>query len=332
MQNQLIDGFDRIARKLRISVTDRCNMHCVYCMPSNNTDWFEQVNILSYEEIIRLTKIFSGLGVERIRVTGGEPTVRPKIESLIQALSQISAIKSVSMTTNGLLLQDKILQLKAAGLGSVNISLDTFRAERFKAICGIDGVDRVLTSIRAAHDAGLRVKINTVIIRGWNDDEIEDFARFARSTGLVVKFIEFMPLDGTGIWAPDLVFSKEEMIGRINKNIEKLLPLHNDKSETAMLYSFEDSKGVVGFIPSMTQPFCAYCDRIRITSDGRFLTCLFENPGYDLKDLLRDRRSGDDDIRRYILQCIQKKPEGIIKIIRTKALRPKINVMHRIGG
>ena len=332
MQNKLIDGFDRIARKLRISVTDRCNMHCVYCMPSNNTDWFEQVNILSYEEIIRLTKIFSGLGVERIRVTGGEPTVRPKIESLIQALSQISAIKSVSMTTNGLLLQDKILQLKAAGLGSVNISLDTFRAERFKAICGIDGVDRVLTSIRAAHDAGLRVKINTVIIRGWNDDEIEDFARFARSTGLVVKFIEFMPLDGTGIWAPDLVFSKEEMIGRINKNIEKLLPLHNDKSETAMLYSFEDSKGVVGFIPSMTQPFCAYCDRIRITSDGRFLTCLFENPGYDLKDLLRDRRSGDDDIRRYILQCIQKKPEGIIKIIRTKALRPKINVMHRIGG
>jgi cyclic pyranopterin phosphate synthase len=301
-------------------------------MPSNNTDWFEQVNILSYEEIIRLTKIFSGLGVERIRVTGGEPTVRPKIESLIQALSQISAIKSVSMTTNGLLLQDKILQLKAAGLGSVNISLDTFRAERFKAICGIDGVDRVLTSIRAAHDAGLRVKINTVIIRGWNDDEIEDFARFARSTGLVVKFIEFMPLDGTGIWAPDLVFSKEEMIGRINKNIEKLLPLHNDKSETAMLYSFEDSKGIVGFIPSMTQPFCAYCDRIRITSDGRFLTCLFENPGYDLKDLLRDRRSGDDDIRRYILQCIQKKPEGIIKIIRTKALRPKINVMHRIGG
>ena len=332
LQNQLIDGFDRVARKLRISVTDRCNMHCVYCMPSNNTDWFEQTNILGYEEIIRLTKIFSSLGVEKIRVTGGEPTVRPKIESLIQALSMINGIKSVSMTTNGLLLQDKISQLKTAGLESVNISLDTFRADRFKAICGIDGVDKVLASIRAAHDARLKVKINAVIIRGWNDDEVDDFARFARATGIVVRFIEFMPLDGTGIWAPDLVFGKEEMIKRINENVEKLLPLDNDKSETTMLYSFADSNGTVGFIPSMTQPFCANCDRVRITSDGRFLTCLFENPGYDLKDLLRDKGCSDDDIRRHILQYIRKKPEGIINIIRTKALRSKMNIMHRIGG
>jgi cyclic pyranopterin phosphate synthase len=328
----LVDGFGRIARKLRISVTDRCNMHCVYCMPSNNTDWFEQDNILSYEEIIRLVTLFVGLGIEKIRVTGGEPTVRPKIESLIQALSKINGIKSISMTTNGLLLQEKVQQLKAAGLGSVNISLDTFRADRFKSMCGIDGVAKTLTSIRTAYDAGLKVKINTVIMRGWNDDEVEDFAIFARDTGLIVKFIEFMPLDGTGIWAPNLVFSKREMMERINNNVEELVPLHNDKSETAMLYSFADGKGTVGFIPSMTQPFCAYCDRIRITSDGRFLTCLFENPGYDLKGLLRNMRYNDDSIRRYIRQCIRKKPEGIINIIRTKALRPRINVMHRIGG
>jgi GTP 3',8-cyclase len=328
----LVDGFGRIARKLRISVTDRCNMHCVYCMPSNNTDWFEQDNILSYEEIIRLVTLFVGLGIEKIRVTGGEPTVRPKIESLIQALSKINGIKSISMTTNGLLLQEKIQQLKAAGLGSVNISLDTFRADRFRSMCGIDGVAKTLTSIRTAYDAGLKVKINTVIMRGWNDDEVEDFAIFARDTGLIVKFIEFMPLDGTGIWAPNLVFSKREMMERINNNVEELVPLHNDKSETAMLYSFADGKGTVGFIPSMTQPFCAYCDRIRITSDGRFLTCLFENPGYDLKGLLRNMRYNDDSIRRYIRQCIRKKPEGIINIIRTKALRPRINVMHRIGG
>ena len=301
-------------------------------MPSNNTDWFEQDNILSYEEIIRLVTLFVGLGIEKIRVTGGEPTVRPKIESLIQALSKINGIKSISMTTNGLLLQEKIQQLKAAGLGSVNISLDTFRADRFKSMCGIDGVAKTLTSIRTAYDAGLKVKLNTVIMRGWNDDEVEDFAIFARDTGLIVKFIEFMPLDGTGIWAPNLVFSKREMMERINNNVEELVPLHNDKSETAMLYSFADGKGTVGFIPSMTQPFCAYCDRIRITSDGRFLTCLFENPGYDLKGLLRNMRYNDDSIRKYIRQCIRKKPEGIINIIRTKALRPRINVMHRIGG
>ena len=301
-------------------------------MPSNNTDWFKQDDILSYEEIIRLVTVFVGLGIEKIRVTGGEPTVRPKIESLIQALSKINGIKSISMTTNGLLLQEKIQQLKAAGLGSVNISLDTFRADRFKSMCGIDGVAKTLTSIRTAYDAGLKVKINTVIMRGWNDDEVEDFAIFARDTGLIVKFIEFMPLDGTGIWAPNLVFSKREMMERINNNVEELVPLRNDKSETAMLYSFADGKGTVGFIPSMTQPFCAYCDRIRITSDGRFLTCLFENPGYDLKGLLRNMRYNDDSIRRYIRLCIRKKPEGIINIIRTKALRPRINVMHRIGG
>jgi GTP 3',8-cyclase len=301
-------------------------------MPSNNTDWFKQDDILSYEEIIRLVTVFVGLGIEKIRVTGGEPTVRPKIESLIQALSKINGIKSISMTTNGLLLQEKIQQLKAAGLESVNISLDTFRADRFKSMCGIDGVAKTLTSIRTAYDAGLKVKINTVIMRGWNDDEVEDFAIFARDTGLIVKFIEFMPLDGTGIWAPDLVFSKREMMERIHNNVEELVPLRNDKSETAMLYSFADGKGTVGFIPSMTQPFCAYCDRIRITSDGRFLTCLVENPGYDLKGLLRNVRYNDDKIRRYIRQCIRKKPEGIINIIRTKALKPRINVMHRIGG
>jgi GTP 3',8-cyclase len=327
----LVDGFGRIARKLRISVTDRCNMRCVYCMPSNNTDWFEQDDILSYEEIIQLTKVFVGLGVEKIRVTGGEPTVRPKIESLIQALAKINGIKSISMTTNGLLLQDKVKQLKAAGLGSVNISLDTLKADRFKAICGIDGVDKTLASIKAAHNAELGVKINTVVMRGWNDDEVVDFARYARDTGYTVRFIEFMPLDGTGIWAPSLVFSKGEMIERINKNIQELVPLANDKSETTMLYSFADGRGTLGFIPSMTEPFCAYCNRIRITSNGRLLTCLFENPGYDLKSLLRDGKS-NEDIRRFILDCIKKKPEGIIEIIRTNALRPKLNAMYRIGG
>lgn len=300
-------------------------------MPSNNTEWFEQSDVLTYEEIVRLTAIFVGLGIEKIRVTGGEPTVRREIERLIGALSKINGIKSISMTTNGLLLRDKVKQLRGAGLASVNVSLDTFKADRFKAMGGVEGVDKVLASIRAADDAGLKVKINTVVMRGWNDDEVVDFAKFARDTGYTVRFIEFMPLDGTGIWSPDLVFSKKEMIDNINKNVKELIPLNNDSSEPAMLYSFADGKGTIGFIPSMTEPFCGFCDRIRITSDGRFLTCLFENPGYDLKSLLRGGRS-DDEIKKYILECLKKKPEGVVSIIRAKGLKPTLNVMHKIGG
>ena len=301
-------------------------------MPDNNNEWFEQHNILSYEEIIRLTAVFVSLGIEKLRITGGEPTVRYKIETLIGALSNIRGIRSIDMTTNGLLLSDKVKELKQAGLDGVNISLDTFRADRFKAIAGVDGLDRVLTSIKAADNVGLKVKINAVVIRGWNDDEVVDFARFARDTGYTVRFIEFMPLDGTGIWTPDLVFSKREMIQRINKNVKELVPLNNNNSEPATLYSFADSEGTLGFIPSMTEPFCNKCDRLRLTSDGRFLTCLFEDPGYDLKQLLRNRKSDDDAIRKYILQCTKKKPEGIVSIIRTNKLRPALNIMHRIGG
>ena len=327
----LSDGFGRVARKLRISVTDRCNLRCIYCMPSDNVEWFKKDNILSYEEITRLTAVFVSLGVNKIRVTGGEPTVRPHIANLIEAISKLDGVKSISMTTNGLLLQDNVLRLKKAGLDGVNISLDTFRTDRFKSICGVDGLQRVLASIKAADLAGLMLKINTVVIRGWNEDEVVDFARFARNTGHTVRLIEFMPLDGTGIWRPDLVVSKKEMVYMINTNVKNLVPLHNNTSEPATLYSFADGKGTIGFIPSMSEPFCKYCDRIRITSDGRLLTCLFESLGYNLKNLLREGKS-DNDIRRYILESMQKKPEGIISVIRAKALKPTLNIMNRIGG
>ena len=303
----------------------------MYCMPYNNNEWFEQDNVLSYEEIFNLANIFASLGIKRIRVTGGEPTIRPKIEDLISSLSKIRGIESVSMTTNGLLLREKAKRLKQAGLASVNISLDTFRTDRFKSICGVDGLNQVLASIQAADDAGLKLKINTVVVRGWNDDEVVDFARFARSMGYTVRFIEFMPLDGRGIWGLNLVVSKREMIERINRNIKGLVPLKSDSSEPAMLYSFLDGKGTIGFIPSITEPFCRYCDRIRITSEGMFMTCLFANAGYDLKSLLRSKKS-EDEIKRYILDCIKKKPEGVVSIIRSNALRPSLNLMHRIGG
>jgi len=299
-------------------------------MPSNNAEWFEQQDILSYEEIIRLAKIFAGLGTEKIRVTGGEPTVRQGIEKLIVELSKVSGIRSISMTTNGLLLQDKVKELKEAGLASINISLDTFRPDRFKAITGIDGVGTVLGSIKAADDAGLKIKINTVVIRGWNDDEVVDFTTFAVNTGYTVRFIEFMPLDGTGIWTPDLVFGKNEIMERITNSMSEPVPLDDHGSDPEMLYSV-GGKGIIGFIPSMTEPFCSRCDRVRITANGRFLSCLFENPGYDLKNLLRSGKS-DAEISKYIVECMKEKPEGIVSIIKSKSIKPAMNAMYRIGG
>ena len=292
-QNKLIDSFARNAIKLRISITDRCNMRCVYCMPTNNNEWFEQNDILAYDEIVRLASILARLGIEKIRITGGEPLVRPKLEDLIRKLSNLDGIKTIGMTTNGLFLKEKVMQLRDAGLKSVNVSLDTFKEDRFKAITGVHGLDNVLSAMYAAEHAGLEVKVNTVIIRGWNDDEIVDFAKFARSTGYTVRFIEFMPLDGAGIWEPNLVVSKRETIQRINEDLKELKSLYNKTSEPATLYSFVDGKGILGFIPSITEPFCDNCDRIRITPVGRLLTCLYENPGYDLKALLRSGKSDD---------------------------------------
>jgi cyclic pyranopterin phosphate synthase len=357
----LVDGFGRVARKLRLSVTDRCNMQCIYCMPRDDDDdkkgksrsnnkaiakrWLAKDEVLSYEEFLRISQIMTRLGIEKIRVTGGEPLLRPRVEDLIAGLSEINGIKSISMTTNGLYLSEKADLLKKSGLQSVNISLDTFKAGRFKAMCGIDGLHKVLNSIHASENAGLKIKINMVVIRGWNNDEVVDFANFARETGHVVRFIEFMPLDGSGIWSPDLVVSKSEIISRIrndicdieevsgiidNNNIDGAA-LNDVGSAPAKLYSFTDGKGTVGFIPSMTEPFCAQCDRVRITSDGRLLTCLFENPGHDIKNLLRGGKT-DQEIIDYIVESMRKKPEGVVSIIRSKALKPTLNLMHTIGG
>src|ERR671914_306633 len=281
----LTDSYGRIARKLRISLTDRCNMRCMYCMPKGKVQWFNEEDILNYDEITRLVSILVDLGIERIRLTGGEPLLRPKLEDLICSLSKINSIKSVSMTTNGLLL-------------------------------------------------GFKIKINMVVVRGWNDDEIVDFANFARDTGHTVRFIEFMPLDGSGIWQPNLVFSKREMIKVITDKIMEISPLkhfHNNSdnntnsTDPAMLYSFADGKGTIGFIPSITEPFCGNCDRMRLTSDGRLLTCLFENPGYDLASMLRSGKS-EYYIKEHIIASVKKKPEGIIRIIKTNSLKPSLNL------
>lgn len=329
--NELSDSFGRIAKKLRISVTDMCNMRCVYCMPYNNTNWLNQKNILTFDQITSLARIFVSLGIEKIKITGGEPLVRSNIRSLIRSLSSIEGIRSISMTTNGLLLKENLAGLKEAGLDSINISLDTFDPHRFKLMSGIDGLATVIGSIKSASSQGLNVKINTVIMRGWNDDEISEFIKFSKETGCPVKFIEFMPLDGTRIWSENLVVSEDEMIQRINNNFGKLSPLGNDKADPARLYRLDEVNATIGFIPSITKPFCQDCDRVRITADGKLHTCLFEKKNYDLKALLENGNS-TEEIREYISKCVMEKPEGIIKIIKSHSLKPNLNNMHSIGG
>lgn len=329
--SRLTDGFNRTPKKLRISVTDRCNMRCIYCMPQKEFSWRPRNEILSYEEITRIAKIFVGLGIEKIRLTGGEPLVRPQIEKLISSLSKIDGVKKISLTTNGLLLGEKINQLKDAGLRSVNVSLDTLSAARFKSITGVDGLSRVQASLKAAQDAGFEVKINTVVMRGYNDSEVEDFAKLALTQGLTVRFIEFMPLDGSHIWDPSTVVTKQEMMERINRNVTELQPLNNNPSDPARLYTFKGGRGTVGFIPSMSEPFCSACDRIRLTADGKFLTCLFEQPTYDVRALLRGGKS-DKEIEQFLVECYRKKPEGVVGIIRNKNLNAGLNRMNTIGG
>jgi len=330
-ESLLTDSFGRTARKLRISVTDRCNLQCIYCMPKNNKNWFNSKDILTFDEIVRFASIMSKLGIEKIRLTGGEPLLRSHIEILVENLSKITGIKKVSMTTNGILLPEKISQLKKAGLSSINISLDTFNHEKFKKINGTDSLTQVLESIEVANKVQMSIKINNVVMRDWNDDEVVDFALFSKATGHPVRFIEFMPLDGSGIWNQDMVVTKQEIMTKIRNKIGKLISLDFERSSPAKLYTFSDGKGIISFIPSISEPFCENRDRVRLTSDGRFLTCLFENPGFDIKTLLREGKS-DKEIVDFIQNCIHKKPEGIIKIIRKKQLRPSLNLMNTIGG
>ena len=330
----LKDSFNRVARKLRISLTDKCNMKCIYCMPNGNIKWIDSKEILNFKEIIRIVSIFTNLGIKKIRLTGGEPLLRPSLENLIRDLLKVQNIESISMTTNGFLLEENINQLKSAGLSSLNISLDTFREERFRTLNGISNLNKVFRGIQKASELGLKIKINTVIIRNWNDDEIINFVKFAKDTGITVRFIEFMPLDGSGIWNNNLVVTKKEIIKIIESSFDNVISLDENNScpsDPATVYNFEDGKGKIGFIPSITEPFCSNCDRIRLTSDGRFLTCLFEKDGYDLKKMIRNSKT-DQQIIDYIVNCYKKKQEGIVELIRINELRPTLNLMHTIGG
>ncbi|HEV2034517.1 MAG TPA: GTP 3',8-cyclase MoaA [Candidatus Dormibacteraeota bacterium] len=327
----LRDSYGRVADDLRISVTDRCNFRCIYCMPAEGLRWLAREDILTFEEIHRLVRIFvERYGVRTIRLTGGEPLVRVRIEELVAMINDIDASLDITMTTNGVLLEQKAEQLKAAGLKRVNISLDSFSLARFKEMARRDAFHRVMAGIAAADKAGLRpIKLNVVVMKGYNDDEVVDFARYTRQQGYEVRFIEFMPLDADGIWNNDLVVPSR----RIQEQIEDqfpLSPVSDGRPGPSTDFNFKDgAPGGIGFISSVSQAFCTTCNRIRLTAEGGLRTCLFSLHETPLRELLRVSAS-DDAVCQVIERAVWLKEEGHL-INKAGFVRPAKS-MSQIGG
>ena len=327
-REDLVDPFGRVIRDLRISVTDRCNFRCTYCMPAEGMEWLPRSEVLTFEEIHRVSRIFvERFGVEGIRLTGGEPTVRAHLPMLISQLSGLGV--DLAMTTNGATLRNSAEELRSAGLRRINISLDTLHADRFEQMTRRNELENVLAGIGAAVAAGFSpVKINAVIERGVNDDEIVDLARFGRERGVEVRFIEFMPLDATGHWANDRVVGQDEIVERI----AEVFPLEQMPARGAApadRWRYLDGAGTVGVIPSVTKPFCGDCDRVRLTAEGQFRTCLFATDEFDLREIMRS--GGDDDaLAERIIAAVGTKWAGH-QINRVEFIRPNRS-MSQIGG
>jgi cyclic pyranopterin phosphate synthase len=331
MAVQLVDPYDRTVRDLRISITDRCNFRCTYCMPSEGMEWLPRAELLTYEEITRVARVcVERFGFESIRLTGGEPTVRAHLPVLIGRLSELGA--DLAMTTNGSTLDHQAGSLAEAGLRRINISLDSLRADRFAAITGRDALEPVLAGIDAALAAGLSpVKLNCVLVRGVNDDEVLEFAAFGRDKGVEVRFIEWMPLDGGGQWSSAQVVPAGEII----EAVSGVWPLvtHDgraaDPASPAESYRYADGRGRVGVIASVTRSFCSSCDRIRLTSDGQLRNCLFAVRETDLRPILRGGGS-DDDLAAAVEAEVGRKWAGH-SIGQVHFIRPARS-MSQIGG
>ena len=327
----LRDTFGRVADDLRISVTDRCNFRCVYCMPAAGLPWLNRDQVLSFEEIVRVTRILvDDCGVRTIRLTGGEPLVRRGIEDLTGMIAALDPTIDLAMTTNGILLREKAAALRQAGLKRLNVSLDTLHSDRFRDLARRDALDRVLEGLTAAKAAGFTpIKLNMVVMRGRNDDEILDFARLARDQGYEVRFIEFMPLDADGAWSEDAVVRSRDIIEAIDRAYP-LEPVHDDRPAPATRFRFADgSRGGVGVIPSVSDAFCRVCNRIRLTAEGQLRTCLFSLHEHDVRALLRGGAS-DAEIRDFIVAAVWTKEEGH-KIGQADFVRPARS-MSQIGG
>jgi len=320
----IVDAFHRPLRDLRISVTDRCNFRCTYCMPLDEYEWLEKSEVLTFEEITRLARLFMALGVEKIRLTGGEPLARRDLHKLIAQLSALEPAPEICLTTNGSLLAEKIAALKAAGLRRINVSIDSLQPERFRQITKRGDLKKVLEGLFAAQRLGLQpIKINTVIERGVNDDEILDLVAFAREHQFSIRFIEFMDVGNANEWRLEKIVSKQDIIATINARFP-LREIGREKgSAPAVDYEFVDGRGGdVGVIASVTEPFCGSCTRARLTADGKFVTCLFATTGYDVKKLLR--RGASDAEVLDVLQTIWGKRRDRYSEERLAALRSAV--------
>ncbi len=312
----LKDSYNRTIRDLRVSVTDRCNFRCFYCLPHGEPPIAPKEQMLSYEEIEYVCDIFVELGIEKIRLTGGEPMMRRDIETIISKLAVLKAkgLLDLALTTNGYFLPDRAQSLKEAGLDRITISLDSLKRDVFKQMTGVDVLDRVLSGIEAAKQAGLQpIKINAVIVRGHNEDEVADFAAFAREHDVGVRFIEFMPLDSGHEWAREQVVSGREIRERINDRFP-LVPVDAYRgSETSARYRFADgAPGEIGIIAPVTEPFCGACSRIRLTADGQIRTCLFSTIEHSLRDVVRTGATRPEIIDFIETVVMKKEPRHYI--------------------
>ena len=328
MPTALVDPYGRTVRDLRISVTDRCNLRCSYCMPDEGLPWLPREQLLSFEEIERVARVcVARFGFAGIRITGGEPTVRADLPVLVEKLARLGV--DLSMTTNGASLSLLAGELKQAGLARVNVSLDTLRPERFRALTGRDSLHQVLDGIEAALEAGLHpVKVNCVLIRGVNDDEVLALADFGRATGVVVRFLEFMPLDAGGAWDTRTVVTYDEIVATIGA-AHALEPLAVRGSQPAERFRYADGRGEVGVVASVTRSFCSSCDRVRLTADGQFRNCLFALRETDLRAVLR-RGGNDDELAAAIAADVGTKWAGH-SIGQVQFIRPSRS-MSQIGG
>jgi GTP 3',8-cyclase len=326
----LRDAHGREIRDLRVSVTDRCNFRCRYCMPADGMEWLERSEILSFEEIERLVRLLVSLGIRDVRLTGGEPLARREFPLLASMLGAIDGIEDLAVTTNGYFLERDADALAAAGVDRVNVSLDSVARGRFFEITRRDALDRVMRGLDAvARHPELRpIKVNAIAMRGFTEEEALRFCEFARTTTFQVRFIEFMPLDGDRAWTPDSVLTGAE-IREIIEQVHPLEALPRERSATARRYRFADGGGEIGFINPVSEPFCADCDRIRLTADGKLRTCLFSLHETDLRGPMRDG-ADDFELERIVRDAVWRKE--LKHRVNEPGFRPPSRTMSAIGG
>jgi cyclic pyranopterin phosphate synthase len=327
----LRDSFGRIHNSLRISVTDRCNLRCFYCMPVENVQFLPRTELLTFEEIARFVRAAVRLGIDKLRLTGGEPLVRQDLSKLVKMLTDVPGIRDIALTTNGLVLAQQAGELRAAGLQRLNISLDALSETAFQRIARRKGLQQVLNGIEAAQQAGFRkIRLNAVSIRGITEDEIVPLAQFARKRGLELRFIEYMPLDAEHHWSHDQILTGDEVREIIEREVGPLEPLPvADPSQPATDFHYVDDGGVVGFINPVSRPFCGSCNRLRLTAEGQVRNCLFSTVEWDAREILR-RGGSDDELADLLTACVGAKKVG--HGIDTPTFVQPQRAMYQIGG